>query len=55
MNKITKQSINSSTRQTSCAKKSDDDLRWFQITGAKDILNQLSPISKTEYDYYKNL
>ena len=42
-------------RQTPYAKKSIDNLRCFRITGAKDILNQLGSISKTEYDYYENL
>lgn len=44
-----------SERQTPYAKRNDDDLRYFIATGAKDILNQLGPISKTEYDYYENL
>lgn len=42
-------------RQIPYAKRSDDDLRYFKITGAKDILNQLGSISKKEYDYYENL
>lgn len=69
MKKIIKQPVDSSNflsninyfdnfvseRQTPYAKRSDDGLRCFKITGAKDILNQLGPISKTEYDYYENL
>jgi uncharacterized phage-associated protein len=42
-------------RQTPYAKRKVDDLRSFKITGAKDTLNQLGHISKTEYDYYENL
>lgn len=42
-------------RQTPYTKRSVDDLRYFKITGAKDILNQLGSISKKEYDYYENL
>jgi len=42
-------------RQIPYAKRSADDLRCFKMTGAKDILNQLGSISKTEYDYYENL
>jgi transcriptional regulator with XRE-family HTH domain len=42
-------------RQTPYAKRNLDDLRCFEITSAKDILNHLGPISKTEYDYYENL
>ena len=42
-------------RQTPYAKRSTDDLRYFKMTGAKDILNQLGSISKKEYDYYENL
>lgn len=42
-------------RQTPYAKRSVDDLRCFKMTGAKDILNQLGSVSKTEYDYYENL
>ncbi len=42
-------------RQAPYAKRSADDLRYFKMTGAKDILNQLGSISKTEYDYYENL
>ena len=42
-------------RQSPYAKRSADDLRYFKMTGAKDILNQLGPISKAEYDYYENL
>jgi len=44
-----------SERQTPYAKRSDDDLRCFKITSAKDVLNQLGSISKKEYDYYENL
>lgn len=44
-----------SERQTPYAKRSEDDLRCFKITSAKDVLNQLGSISKTEYDYYENL
>jgi transcriptional regulator with XRE-family HTH domain len=42
-------------RQTPYAKRSADDLKYFKMTGAKDILNQLGSISKTEHDYYENL
>ncbi|MFA5754479.1 MAG: type II toxin-antitoxin system antitoxin SocA domain-containing protein [Patescibacteria group bacterium] len=42
-------------RQMPYAKRSTDDLRCFKMTGGKDILNQLGPISKTESDYYENL
>jgi len=42
-------------RQTPYAKKETDDLRYFKATSARDILNQLGPISKEEYDYYENL
>jgi len=42
-------------RQTPYSKRETDDLRYFKATSAKDILNQLGPISKEEYDYYKNL
>ena len=44
-----------SERQTPYTKINIDDLRCFKMTGAKDILNQLGSISKTEYDYYENL
>lgn len=42
-------------RKTPYAKRDVDDLRTFKMTGAKDILNELGPISKKEYDYYENL
>ena len=42
-------------RQTPYAKRSVDDLRYFKMTGAKDVLSQLGSISKKEYDYYENL
>ncbi len=42
-------------RQTPYAKRSADDLKYFKMTGAKDVLNQLGAISKAEYDYYENL
>lgn len=42
-------------RQTPYAKRSADDLRCFKMTGAKDVLKELGPISKKEYDYYENL
>lgn len=42
-------------RQTPYVKRNFDDLRYFKMTSAKDILNQLGHISKTEYDYYENL
>jgi len=42
-------------RQTPYAQRSIDDLKYFKLTGAKDILNQLGPISRAEYDYYENL
>ncbi|MFA5421078.1 MAG: type II toxin-antitoxin system antitoxin SocA domain-containing protein [Patescibacteria group bacterium] len=42
-------------RQSPYAKRSTDDLRYFKMTGSKDILNQLGPISRAEYDYYENL
>lgn len=42
-------------RQTPYAKKETDDLRYFKITSAKDVLKELGPISKKEYDYYENL
>ncbi|MFA5023689.1 MAG: hypothetical protein WC523_01900 [Patescibacteria group bacterium] len=35
--------------------RSADELGCFKMTGVKDILNQLGPISKKEYDYYENL
>lgn len=38
-----------------CSKIKTDDSSYFKITGAKDVLNQLGYISKTEYDYYENL
>lgn len=44
-----------SERQTPYTKRDDDYSKRFEITGAKDIINQLGPISKTEYDYYENL
>ena len=44
-----------SKRQIPYAKRSNEDLRYFKMTGAKDILKQLGPISKIEYDYYENL
>jgi transcriptional regulator with XRE-family HTH domain len=42
-------------RKTPYAKRSIDDLRYYKMTGAKDVLNQLGSISKKEYDYYENL
>lgn len=42
-------------RQAPYAKRSADDLRYFKMTGVKDILNQLGPISNEEYNYYENL
>lgn len=42
-------------RQAPYAKRNADDLRYFKMTGAKDILNQLGSISKVEHDYYENL
>ncbi len=42
-------------RRTPYAKRKDDDLRCFKMTGAKDVLNQLGSMAKTEYDYYENL
>lgn len=42
-------------RQVPYAKRSIDDLKYFKMTGVKDVLKQLGPISKKEYDYYENL
>ena len=42
-------------RQVPYSKRGLDNLRYFKMTGAKDILNQLGNISKAEYDYYENL
>lgn len=33
----------------------DDDLQPFLSLGARDILNQMGPIPKEDYDYYENL
>lgn len=44
-----------SERQTPYAKSEGDDLKYFKITGAKDVLKELGHISKKEYDYYENL
>lgn len=42
-------------RQSPYAKKSHDDLMHFKMAGAKDVLNQLGPISEAEYNYYEKL
>lgn len=42
-------------RQTPYSQKDVNDLRLYEVAGAKDILSQLGPISKKEYDYYENL
>ena len=42
-------------RQTPYAKTDSDDLQYFKTSSAKDILRQLGPISKKEFDYYENL
>ena len=33
----------------------EDELRPFMLMSARDILKELGPISKEDYDYYENL
>lgn len=41
--------------KTLSAAREANDLKSFQIAGSRDVLNQLGPISKKEYDYYENV
>lgn len=42
-------------RQVPYSKKRNNDFKLFNETSAKDILNELGPISISEYNYYENL
>ena len=33
----------------------EDELQPFRLQGARDVLKEIGPISKEDYDYYENL